>query len=185
MSDEGNGVKALLNLTSTLLDGANPNDSESMLNIIGHVVGICQYVQEYVLGVEADNDLYAKAILEGLEMALVFASNFDFRVPGVAYISIHEGHPGKGGEPITPNRVRTYMIDIHGNGEYMNITNIMFVFDEPTEMKLNYVGMWDAPEEGTLLDVGEMRVGLDLAGRDSLSLAPGGLRTKYQSVAAS
>lgn len=177
-TDDSDGVKALLTLAATLFDGVNTNDSEALLEVVGHVAGVCQYLHEFVLGVDDDNEIYIKALLEGIEMSLVFASNFAFNVPGVVWVSIHQDHPGEGGEPLTPTRTRTYMIDVHGSGEYMNISNINFEFKPPTDKKMNFVGMWDSPEEGTLLDCGSMRVSLDLTGRDVLSLAPGGLRTR-------
>lgn len=172
------GIKALLMLADTILKDFDSEKPESLLSAVGRAQGVLLYIQDSVLGLEKDNDQLQKSQLQGSELALVFASNFDLKVPGIFYISLHTEDPREGGEEMLDGRERTFMIDLEGDGEMVNITTVEFKIPEGMVRKLQYIGMWDSAEGGTLYDAGELHASLELSGPRSLTLSPGGLKTR-------
>lgn len=169
------GLKALISLADTLLVNTKTTDSVALITGLGHTLGVLSYIQD-VIGVERDHPLFESALLEGAEMATVFASNFDLKMPGVVWISLHEDDPETGGQPLVPERVRALMVDVHGDGEEVNIASVQFLIPEEVDGWLRYVGIWESEDSNDLIESAHLGQEVDLSKRDHISLSPGGLR---------
>ncbi len=177
MEESVSGIKALLTLATTLLESTDVENPNSIITQIAQANGVLTYLQNEIIGVTRDNPTFEKALLEGSEMATVFASHFDLTMPGVIWISLHEESPEEDGKSILPGRERAFMVDLNGDGERVNITTIIFELPELTS-QLVYLGLWESETGDDLIEAGQLAKPLPLAGRTSLSLGPGGLRVK-------
>jgi len=171
------GIKALLTLATTFIEEADPERPETMVGALGRASGVLRYIEEQIIGVDGENLYWMKAALEGQELAVVFASNFDLKIPGTVYLTLHEADPREGGEELLTERVKTFMVDLNGDGELVNVTTVELFIPEGQMIKVKYVGLWDDPEGGSLFDIGEMNATMDLTGPHKLTISPGGLRT--------
>jgi hypothetical protein len=172
------GIKALLLLTDTILKDFDSTKPESLMSSVGRAQGVLRYIQDSVLGLEKDNEQLQKAQLQGSELALIFASNFDLKVPGIWYISLHSEDPHENAAEMLDARERTFMIDMEGDGEMVNVTTIEFSIPSGMVRKLSHIGLWDEAEGGTLYDAGELHAALELSGPRTLTLSPGGLKVQ-------
>lgn len=186
LDDEANevsGIKALLSLISTLVDSAKPDDATSLVTAIAQATGVLAYLQNEVVGVERDHPLFKKGMLEGSEMAVVFASNFkDLDMPGVIWVSLHEVNPEDGGVSLLGGRERALIVDLNGEGDRVNITSIDFDIPDDIDSELHFLGMWGSQDGDDLIEAGSLQTPLALKDRKHLSLSPGGLRLKKPAV---
>ena len=171
------GLKALISLADTLLVNTKTTESADLITGIGHATGVLSYLLD-VIGVNREHPLFEAALLEGVEMATVFAANFDLTMPGVLWVSLHEDDPSAGGAPLVPERVRALMVDLHGDGEEVNIASLQFLIPDDVDGALRYIGLWETEDGDDLIEAGELAQEVDLSNRDHISLSPGGLRVK-------
>lgn len=173
---ENNGVVALLNLASSQLAARS---GEEPLFAIARAYGILRYLATVTFGISEDNVIFEKGMLEGMELANVYSSHFGKKVAGRYWLTLHESDPREGAPSMLPDRHGVYMIDITGNGEIVNISDVDINVTNIGK-SLKFVGVWDDEQDGTLIDVGEFQVPLDLDGRSELCFSAGGIRTNLQ-----
>lgn len=167
------GVNALLNLAVSQL---TTRGTEPLYNI-GRAYGVLTFLSNVVFGVQRDNVIFEKAMLEGIELANVYSSHFGKDVAGRYWLSLHSEDPRNGSESLIPARIPIYMIDVAGNGEVVNISDVEIDVTAIEGESLKYVAIWDSETDGVLVDAGEFQVPLDLDGRKDLCFSAGGIRT--------
>jgi len=179
--DKDQGVSALLTLAATFLEEAK--EPAKLITSLAHAAGVIRYFEDHVLNLGQDNRVYLQSRLEGTELARIFALNFEMKIPGAVYISIHSNDPTTGGVELLDTREKTFMSE--ENGEFVNVTSIVFQLPSKSTgrrkkdtqvVAVSFIGLWDEPEGGVLLDKGTINATLQIHDEDRIEIPPGGLR---------
>lgn len=174
---DNSAVTALMNLAATQLttrDGKNP------IYAVARAHGILKFLTTVMFDVDEKNVIFEKAVLEGMELANVYSSHFGKKVAGQYWLELYSDDPRTGGAGLLGERHPVYMIDIAGTGEIVNISDVDIDITSVAGDSLKFVGLWDEEVDGSLIDVGEFQVALDLEGRSELCFSAGGVRSSVR-----
>lgn len=190
--EEINSVKALLGLAIMQIEEArmklgNVQDAKEAsrglkdLHSLGIAAGVLEYVGTVIYGFPIHErfgmpGIWTQSKLEGIGMATEFSSKFNGVIYNSVDICLYSDQP-KEDDPdfarIT-KPVRVALFDVLGTGRAVNAVQIDFKYEFDDEVQATWMGVWQA-NDGVFLDSVEIRPSVELSGRGTFVVNPGGL----------